>query len=219
MICSNRTLCVAAALSLAASACQQLRPAGLAGADYPGVLLEPTALPTQAVWQQQVTARWRRADGEHTERAFAAAVQRRGEALTVVGLSPVGAVGFSVTQTPAGIEVVNNIPDQMVVPPRFILLDVQRALYPWFDGSLSAGKRTTTRQGEQITERWTDGALAERTFARLDGEPAGLIRVTYEWAEPGWAAPTRAVLDNGWFGYRLTIATNRETRLASEERP
>ncbi|MGC6487476.1 MAG: DUF3261 domain-containing protein [Planctomycetota bacterium] len=204
------------ALALAAGACQPLRPPALSDVDYPGALQHPATLAVEAVWQQQVTATWRGPDGDR-ERRFSAAVQRRGDTLTVLGLSPVGSVGFSVTQTPTGVDVVNNIPDQLVIPPRFILLDVQRALYPWFDQPIEEGERAAARDGEQICETWRGGRLRERTFRRLDSAPPGVIRLTYEW-DAAAHAPARVVLDNGWFGYRLAITTTSETLLETEER-
>jgi hypothetical protein len=160
-----------------------------------------------------VTAAW--GDGER--RGFDAAVQRQGDTLTVLGLSPAG-VGFSIVQGPAGIEVQNHMPDRLPIPPRFILLDVQRMLYPWLGDALLAGERIGRVAGETIEETWADGRLAERCFRRNDGEPAGTITIHYEWEHAEWHAPTRAVLDNGWFGYTLTIVTHSETLLPAAPR-
>ena len=116
------------------------------------------------------------------------------------------------------VEVVNHIPDQMVVPPRFILLDVQRAFFPWCAEdarAADADEVVTEVDGEQVAERWDRGRLVERIFTRTSGAPEGTIRVSYEWGRGDWALPERAVLDNGWFGYRLTIVTSSETRLES----
>ena len=51
------------------------------------------------------------------------------------------------------------------------------------------------------------------TFERLDQQPQGMITIHYEWGQAEWALPTRTVLNNGWFGYELTIVTHSETRL------
>ena len=216
---------------LAFAACRTPRPVVLRDADYPGTLQAPATLPVEAVWQQRVTASWQAPGQPPQERGFDAAVQRRGDTLTVIGLSPMGSIGFSVEQGPDGIDVVNNIPEQMVIPPRFILLDVQRAFFPWFDDDMQDGERSADRDGERITERWADGRLRERTFTRLDGARDGTIRISYRWtrsgdadpewadperADPEWALPPHAVLDNAWFGYRLTIDTSSETRLPTE---
>ena len=205
-------------LTFAATACHSAPAAALRDVHYPGKLQHPATLPVEAVWQQYVTASWSGPDGQQ-ERGFDAAVQRQGDSLTVVGLSPLGSVGFSITQRPDGIDVVNQLPEQMVIPPSFILLDVQRALFPWFAQAGAEGPRSVERDGEIVAERWHQGRLTERTFIRAAGEPEGVIRVRYEWGQNDWAAPTRAVLDNGWFGYRLTIATISETRIPPGDRP
>jgi hypothetical protein len=190
--------------------------------NYPGTLQAPQALATEAVWQQRVTAKWQAPGEAPQERGFDAALQRSGDALTVIGLSPMGSVGFSIQQTPSGIEVVNNMEDQLVIPPRFILLDVQRTFFPWIaaDDShalLANGTHSAERNGEAIREVWLDGRLQQRTFRRLDNQPVGEICIRYEWQAPDWALPSKAVLDNGWFGYQLTILTHSETRLAPKE--
>ena len=205
---------------LATAACQGPRSGGLLSADYPGTLQPPTALAVEAVWQQHVVASWRGPDGEPNERGFDAALQRRGGSLVVVGLSPMGSVGFSVTQGPDGVVVVNHIPDQMVIPPHFILLDVQRAFFPWAAENMSqgaTGEIITSRVDERIAERYERGRLVERTFTRTSGEPAGTVHVSYEWGDQAWALPERAVLDNHWFDYKLTITTSSETLIPAEE--
>ena len=60
----------------------------------------------------------------------------------------------------------------------------------------------------------------QRTFARLDGDPAGLVRVRYDWTadDAGRLAPHHIELDSEWFGYRLTIDTHAEERLEPAEK-
>ena len=79
------------------------------------------------------------------------------------------------------------------------------------------GVVVTVRHGERITELFVAGRLAERSFARTSGEPAGVVHIYYEWSDAAWALLDRAVLNNHWFGYRLTITTNRETRINTGE--
>lgn len=207
---------------LALAACQQTRPT-LHDLDYPGLLQPPTALPIEVQWQQRVTAAWREGpDGELRERGFDAALLRRGDQLVVCGLSPMGTIGFSITLGADGaIAVDNKMPEQLVIPPRFILLDVQRAFFPW----LPPGALEGDVGDEHVTERRDGDRLLERTFVRRSGEPAGAITVTCTWQD-GAAdaadgevthAPRHIVLDNGWFGYRLTIDTYAETLLGGDD--
>lgn len=203
----KHSLVLAAGL-LAACAAPQRRT--FTDADYPGTLLAPAALGVELVWQQRVTAHW--GDGE--QRGFDAAIQRQGDTLTVIGLSPLGQPGFVVTLQDGQVALTNQTDMEVPFPPRFVLLDVQRTFWPWLAGP-TGGEREAVVAGERVRERHVGGRLVERTFTRLDGQPAGTITVTYDWTDtgPGRIAPKRATLANGWFGYRLVIDTHAETSL------
>lgn len=182
----------------------------IADADYPGVLRAPGALGTDVLWQQRVTACW----GEGEQRGFDAAVQAQGDVLTVLGLSPVGAVGFSIRWDGHAVQFQNDSGMEMPFSPRFVLLDVQRVFLPWLPaGGVADGARSGEVDGERVTERWVGGRLQERRFERLDGRPAGSITVTYRWGEGAELAPVYAELRNDWFGYRMLVDTFREVRL------
>ena len=196
---------------LTACATTSARPR-FADADYPGVLRAPEALGFDVVWQQRVTAFW----GEGQQRGFDAAIQKQGDKLTVIGLSPTGAIGFSIVMHGDAIEVQNHMAEELPFPARFILLDVQRAFYPWLRGEFRDTGADVVRSDrvddERVSEEWRGGRLVERRFRR-DDEPDGEIVVRYEWADGSWRGPARAELDNGWFGYRLQVDTHAETLL------
>jgi hypothetical protein len=216
---TTRARTVVVAFLLLASCAGPPRPR-LADADYPGELRPPAALPPDVLWQQRVTAIW----GEGEQRGFDAAVQKQGETLTVIGMSPVGAPGFVLVLCCGNVALTNDSGMEMPFPPRFVVLDVQRVFYPWLapaaGGVATDGEVVGTVGGERITERRTGGRLVERRFERLDGKPAGTIVVRYEWGEVPQSesnapkqAPARATLDNAWFGYRIVIDTHTEALL------
>ncbi|MFT7678622.1 MAG: hypothetical protein ACI8QC_002616 [Planctomycetota bacterium] len=178
------------------------------GAEYPGVLRAANALELDVVWRQRVTAYW----GEGESHGFDAVVQRFGDTLTILGMSPTGAVGFSIVLEDGEVALTNNMPDELPFPPRNVLLDVQRAFYPW----LASGQLAGQVDGEAITEVWTDGKLTRRTFVRLDGQPKGGLNIRYQWGPEDWAIPAITHFDNGWFGYRLEIETQAETLIEGE---
>jgi hypothetical protein len=188
------------------------RAPSLTEADYPGMLQAPGNLAVDVLWRQRVTAHW-----PEGERGFDAAVQKQGDTLTVMGLSPLGP-GFAFILRGDQIETVNQSGQELPFPPRFILLDVQRVFYPWLPpagpgATVPDGRREGIAGGERVVEVWQKGRLAERTFTRVDRRPEGAITVRYAWDRADWLAPTRAVLANGWFGYELTVETAEETRL------
>lgn len=172
--------------------------------EYPGPLRAPSAYPRDFALDQTVTAHHLR--GSDTFRAI---VEKRGDALIMVGLGPHGGRAFVLAQEGERIRFDSQLPRELPFPPRYMLLDVHRAWLLGLAGApLPDGEHRASLEGEEIVESWADGRLRSRTFRRLDGHPAGLIRIEYEGglspeleAEP----PSRVELDNGWFGYRLVI--------------
>ncbi|MBL8748096.1 MAG: DUF3261 domain-containing protein [Planctomycetes bacterium] len=213
---ARRPQILALALAVAGAACAATHRTPFDAMEYPGALLPAQTMPDDVVWQQRVTATWGLAGGEPGERGFDAAIQKQGDALTVLGLSPMGSVGFAMILRGTTIEVQNHAEQEPPFPARFVLLDVQRTFYPWLGAPLANGQRTGVVGDEEITERWANGRLMHRTFTRRDGKPAGTIAVTYDWRDDDARdrlAPSRTVLDNGWFAYRLAVDTHRETKL------
>ena len=198
------------------AACAAHRGTPFADTDYPGTLQDAATLPQDVLWQQRVTASW---GGAHAgERGFDAAVQKQGDTLTVLGLSPIGSAGFAMILRGTTIELKNDTEQELPFPARFILLDVQRTFYPWLGAAMTTdGVRDGTTGEERVQETWASGRLVERRFTRISGTPAGAITVTYDWRgidEPTRMAPPRTVLDNSWFDYRLVVETHSETRIA-----
>lgn len=184
-------------LSLAAFGCATTAPHSptpIADADYPGNLRSPGTLSGDFMWRQQIRAEW---PGGASD--FEAVLQKRGDTLTLVGMNPLGQVGFVITQTGPTVEVEVRGGPALPFPACFILLDVQRVYFPW----LPNGTLRANLDGEEVVETWEDGACRRRTFRRLDGVPAGLITVTLG----AGTAPQDASIENGWFGYRLQIET------------
>lgn len=168
-----------------------------------GTLRAPTELGADFQWRQQVTAHW--PDGK---RSFDAVLSKEGGTLLLVGLGPMDTPGFVLRLDAARKLTVENRTERPIpFDPKFVLLDVQRTFYPWFDAPSASGERTTTVNDESVTETWRDGTLRERVFTRVSGEPPGKLVVKYEGWMPGKRAPRRATLINDWFGYTLTIET------------
>lgn len=189
--------------ALALAACGP--PAGATPArEYPGPLRAPSAYPTDFVVDQTVTA-----IHPQGSESFRAVLEKNGDTLVMVGLGPHGGRAFVLAQEGDAIRFESQLPRELPFPPRYMLLDVHRAWLLGLAGApLSDGEHRGEVEGEEIVETWADGRLIQRTFRRLDGEPAGLVRITYEGGlSPDLSAdpPSRVELDNGWFGYRLVL--------------
>ncbi|PRQ03687.1 hypothetical protein ENSA5_13090 [Enhygromyxa salina] len=185
---------------------QQAGAAGI-GAGYPGELIPTEEFHGEFLARQKLTGTY----GEH-EFAFEAMLQLRGGTLTVLGLTPFGTKAFVLTQTGSEVEFEALIDRELPFPPEYMLQDIQRAWLwhvrlPWADGPPGEDPATTEVAGERVTEQWTANGLVRRSFARLDGEPAGEIRVDYIGGHRSGRPARRVVLENGWFGYRLEIET------------
>ncbi|MDH5492028.1 MAG: DUF3261 domain-containing protein [Myxococcales bacterium] len=168
---------------------------------YPGQLRPMSdALPELALRQQ---IRGRLGDAEFVVEAV---LERRGDALRILGLTPFGTRAFLIEQLGSEWRLETFTDEPLPFPARFILLDVHRALFLGLEGApLSDGEHRQEARGERVVERWLEGRLQERRFERLDDATAGTIRITYEggWAPGSPPPPLR--LENGWLGYGLEI--------------
>jgi hypothetical protein len=200
-------LLLALALGLLLGACAPSPPpstaAGARAQDYPGELVDSSALPDGLFLRQRIEARF----GER-ELGFSAVLQSEGGVLSLLALTPYGTRAFLLQQRGQALSFERYVEPSLPFPPRFILLDVHRTLFLGLPGApLADGEHQGVRGGERIRERWQGGRLLARSFERIDGRPRGLIRITYEGGMAGAAPPARIDLDNGWFGYRLAIHT------------
>jgi hypothetical protein len=181
--------------------------------EYPGPLRAPRAYDVAFSVDHTVTA----VHAEGSER-FRAIVEKRGDALVMVGLGPHGGRAFVLTQHGDAIRFESQLPRELPFPPRYMLLDVHRVWLLGLPGApLSDGEHRGEIEGEEIVETWADGRLLSRAFRRLDSRPPGWIRIAYEGGlspDPAAGTPARIELDNGWFGYRLVIENATRRALA-----
>ena len=137
------------------------------------MLIDSTALPDGMFLRQRIDARF----GERTM-SFSAVLQVDGGVLSLLALTPYGTRAFLIEQVGQSLRFTRYVDRELPFPPRFILLDVHRALFTGMGHAAPAGdgERSFERDGERITERWRAGKLIERRFERLDRKPAGVIR-------------------------------------------
>lgn len=169
---------------------------------YPGQLRPISEIPENFVLRQQLvgTSHGQTFRGETV-------LQKQGDTLTLIGMSPFGTRAFTLTQVDTDLDYQELLPDPLPFPARFMLLDIHRTLFVGLAGPLANGQHTADIAGERVTEDWAQGRLQRRVFSRLDGEPKGQIVVEYEGGYlPGEAPPT-VRLNNQWFGYQLEVKT------------
>lgn len=181
-------------------ACRPAPPPG----SYPGQLLEPATLARDFMIRQHV-------EGAYGERSvsFDAVVQKQGNTLLVLTLTPYGSRAFLVEQQGQDVRVEKFIARELPFDPRFILLDVQRVFLMGLPEAPRDDGWHRQRMGEEIVrERWEAGRLHERRYSRRDRKPKGDVIVRYEGGYVPGERPPLIELVNEWFGYRLALATS-----------
>jgi hypothetical protein len=192
-------LAVAALVALAAGAfpaCTLWRVARLPRlADCPGALAPTSAIADGLTLRQLV-----RITTADLEVGVQLVAQKRGETLTLVGLTTLGLKAFTLTQTGRATQVDAALGRAWPVPPLNLLRDLHRTRFLAVPGGpFTNGEVRTTYEGTAITEVWRDGALVTRTFTRPGAKPTGAVRIEF-------AADTVRIA-NEWCGYEATIVT------------
>lgn len=166
-------------------------------------LLPVSAYPGDFQWQQRVTATW-----PEGKRSFSAVLSKADGALRLVGLDPMGRVGFTLELGPGQrVKLESHASVRFPFDPRFIILDVQRIFYPWSERPLEGGRRRVVRPETVIVEEVSEGRLKKRIFEQR-GERAQIEGVvTYEYEKELAGVPSRATYQNLLRGYRLVIDT------------
>ena len=175
--------------------------------DYPGFLVRPSEVPGNFVRVQKLVARF--GTGEHS---LEAVLQKKGDDLTLIGLSPFRTRLFVLEQHGLEIKFTSYLPQEMPFPPRYILYDVDRVYFAGLPGApLADGEHEAEIAGEHVHESWEKGKLLARDFSRPELE--GRIVITYHPGMDPGISPPRIEIENGWVGYHLTITTVSEQKL------
>ena len=175
--------------------------------EYPGVLHPPSALGADFMLRQKITAVF----SEKKEITFDAVLQKVGDELTLLGLTPFGSRAFLLVQSGTDIRFTNYVDKELPFPPKYILLDIQRTLR--VEAPLPDGLHELDQDGEHVRETWKDGRLFERHVTRLDGSPPGELVTRYDGGMTPGEPPAAMDFENGWFGYRLHIETTESRKL------
>lgn len=175
-------------------------------------LLPAKALPSDLFMQQRIEIEW-----EGRSEGFDAAVQKRGDVLTLMGLGPFSTRAFTlVLEADGRVRFEQHIDRPLPFAPSHILADVQRVFYPWFEvpATCDACERSTRLDRLLVSEQYAGGRLHERRFRLLDHPERGEIVIRYRGhGEPLANVPREATVENGWFGYRLRVETTRARAL------
>jgi len=207
--CSLRGLLLVLALGGAGPSCTRTQHVSARDAEARAAapLLPPSRIPYDFMWRQRVTAEW-----PTGKQSFEAVLQKRDGTLVMLGLSPMGLPGFTLTLgEDTALHVQNRMGRELPFEPVYVIADVERVFFPWFQEPPTGPERTADIGGFHVHERFEGGVLRERSFARPGAE--GSVRITYDGHAAGLDAPTRVRLVNPWYRYALEIETFEQTRL------
>jgi len=187
-------------------------------------LLPAGVLPGRHFIRQWVEIRW-----PGGEERFEAVLQKEGDSLLLVGLGPMGRIGFRISLEDEELGLQNDTGQTMPFSPAYILADVQRIFYPWLEPWLEEEQRCRScrrrgaRRGLEIEEHRVEGRLVERRFSVSDRPSLGEVVVRYDRDDPNdpdgrGDGPTppgaarapqaglwRATLRNDWVGYEIEV--------------
>ncbi len=165
-------------------------PRTVAAIEYPGRVGTASELGPDVMLRQRLVGEGRTPDGETATFQYDLVLQKRGDTLLLLALSPFNTRVFAIEQTGSAIEVTSFTEAPQPVPPRFVLIDVYRAL------ALPA----VADEGESLVSN-----ERSRVFTRAD--QAGVITVRYSAPYEEHVAPEQITITNEWLGYELTIET------------
>lgn len=183
-----------------------------AGLEAAAAALRPIdAWPEDVSLRQRVAIRWGEA-GDEVAR-FEAVLEKRAGSLLLVGLGPMSRPGFVIRATDTGVELTNRTGRALPFDPAHVLADVQRVFYPWDPATPPTGLVVEERRGSE----GEPGRLLERSFRRKGEVDGPAIRVDFgpDWYEAP-RVPVSARVENGWFGYTLSVETFAATRLVPD---
>jgi hypothetical protein len=177
--------------------------------EYDGPMVDPREIPWDFLWRQRVSAKHGGSSG-----AFDAVVQKKGDTLLILGLTPFQTRGFSLTQNGTLFEYEQFVPFELPFSPKSVLIDIHRSFFFGLLEDLPPdGTRHLEWKNEHVADRVVSGRLRSRTFLNVGG-PGGRITLSYgkEGYRPG-TPPPLVLLTNEPYGYELQVRTTETQRL------
>ncbi len=150
--------------------------------------------------------------GRYGEREFRAEViiQKQGEKLVLIGLSPFGTKGFVLEQTGVEVEYTSHMPEgrELPFPPVFMLVDVHRSI--WLSGQGTAkpdGEHTSERGDYRVTDDWRGGLIRAREISPAGEGAAPEVSIEFPEGARYGVPPSKQLLRHHRYGYSVEVET------------
>jgi len=181
-----------------------------APAAYPGVLHPPRTLAAPDFMVRQSLTIHTTRDGKPVDAELDAVLQKRGPELLVLGLGPMDAKAFTLTQRESTIEFEQFMGPPMAFSPRDMILDIHRVFFKRLPGAAADGTRNGELDGEHVEETWQDGELRHIVYTRpADKKLKGSVKIDLgPGCKPARCEPATATVHNEWFSYTVEIAND-----------
>jgi hypothetical protein len=167
-----------------------------------GPLVPPAQIAADFVWRQRIDVRFKT-----RHESFSAVIEKRGDRLLLLGLTPFGSRAFALEQRGKTATFTPYSDLRLPFSPLYVLADVHRAFFRGLPGApLSDGWHEGMQDGERVRERWLAGRLFEREY-RGATAAGNTVAILYADGMLGRTPPRSMVLTSQRFGYALTITT------------
>lgn len=179
-------------------------------ADAARALVDIATVPGDFLARQRLSGHM----GEH-KLSSEVVLQKQGDVLTLIGLTPFGTKAFALIQRGLETEYTPFVEVALPFPPEMMLADIHRTLFVRTGEDLTGdGDRRAKLGDERVDESWSGGRLMRRVYKRRRGQPKGLIIIDYGEGMSGRTPPPVITIDNQRFGYAVTIETSTYQQLS-----
>jgi hypothetical protein len=160
----------------------------------PEVLLTPVSIQGDFLVRQKISGEF-----HGHKQSFEAALQKQGAKMTVLGLTPYGTKAFVLIQDGDALTFENHMPKGRSLPlqPKYLLQDIYHAFF----------LDPTSETSELCDEDREGDQVVRRTFRRRSDPDGPAVVVGYSGPLQGGGFREQVSLENGYYGYSLTIQT------------
>ncbi len=178
---------------------------GCGGASHPHsrhqVSLPPVAgLGGDFVWRQRIVARHAKGD-----MSFGSVLEKRGNHLTLLGLTPFGTRAFLLEQDGARFHFRTFMPQRLPFPPEYILTDVHRVFH--LSASEPQGWHCRLHTKVRTCDYWHGSRLLKRALFHNTSPKRAFVTISYGEGYVSHRPPRHITLVNHEYGYSLDITT------------
>jgi Protein of unknown function (DUF3261) len=202
----SRTSVVVLSLAALACACRGTMPPAQP------ILRSPASIQTDFFLRQEILAKHR---GRSVK--YQAALEKRGDVLRLVGLTPYGSPAFMVEQSGDQVRFIAYVDLDIPFDPAHMLVDVQRVLFAGsgIGSRLVDGVHEFESGDGKVVETWAAGSITSRVF--FDSEStAEIARVEFQGAlEPTFITCPTVILRDQTHKYEIEIRTVEQYPLSS----